>query len=41
MANLVVHFEIPCDDPQRTMGFFTEVFGWQFQQFGEEAYWFT
>jgi predicted enzyme related to lactoylglutathione lyase len=39
MSNRVVHFEIPCDDPQTTMDFFKEVFGWQFQQFGTEDYW--
>lgn len=39
MSNRVVHFEIPCNEPEKTIGFFTEVFGWQFQQFGNEAYW--
>lgn len=41
MNNKVVHFEIPCDDPEKTMAFFKEVFGWQFQQFGAEQYWST
>ena len=31
MSNRVVHFEIPCDDPQRTMDFFKQVFGWKFE----------
>lgn len=39
MSNRVVHFEIPCDDPQKTMDFFRDVFGWTFQQFGTEQYW--
>lgn len=39
MSNRVVHFEIPCDDPQKTMAFFKEVFGWKFEQFGNEEYW--
>jgi len=39
MSNRVVHFEIPCDDPQRTMDFFRQVFGWKFEQFGTEEYW--
>ena len=39
MNNRVVHFEIPCDDPERTMAFFQNVFGWTFQQFGDEPYW--
>ena len=41
MSNRVVHFEIPCDHPEKTMAFFTEVFGWNFQQFGPDEYWFT
>ncbi len=41
MNNRVVHFEIPCDEPEKTMQFFTEVFGWSFQQFGGEPYWMT
>lgn len=39
MSNRVVHFEIPCDDPQKTMNFFSDVFGWKFQQFGTMEYW--
>ena len=39
MAKRVVHFEIPCDDPQKTMDFFKKVFGWSFEQFGTENYW--
>jgi predicted enzyme related to lactoylglutathione lyase len=41
MSNRVVHFEIPCDDPEKTMKFFKDVFGWSFQQFGNEPYWVT
>ncbi len=39
MSNRVVHFEIPCNHPQKTMAFFKKVFGWSFQQFGTEEYW--
>lgn len=39
MSNRVVHFEIPCNDPEKAMGFFKEVFGWQFEQFGKQEYW--
>jgi uncharacterized protein len=39
MSNRVVHFEIPCDNPEKTMDFFKEAFGWTFQQFGTEQYW--
>ena len=35
----VVHFEIPSGDPERAMTFYQRVFGWSFQQFGENAYW--
>jgi uncharacterized protein len=41
MSNRVVHFEIPCDNPEKTMNFFKDVFGWTFQQFGTEDYWIT
>jgi len=39
MNNRVVHFEIPCDDPEKTIDFFKNVFGWTFQKFGNEEYW--
>ena len=39
MKNRVVHFEIPCDNPKKTTEFFAKVFGWKFQQFGNEQYW--
>jgi predicted enzyme related to lactoylglutathione lyase len=39
MNNRVVHFEIPCDNPEKTIEFFKSVFGWNFQQFGNESYW--
>ncbi len=39
MSNRVVHFEIPCDHPEKTMDFFQQVFGWTFQHYGNEEYW--
>lgn len=39
MSNKVVHFEIPCDTPEKTIAFFKAAFGWSFQQFGTEEYW--
>jgi predicted enzyme related to lactoylglutathione lyase len=39
MSNRVTHFEIPSDDPEKSMKFFRDVFGWTFQQFGTETYW--
>lgn len=37
----ITHFEIPADDPQATMQFYSNVFGWQFQQWSDEGYWMT
>jgi uncharacterized protein len=39
MSNKVVHFEIPCDNPEKTIEFFKKAFNWSFQQFGPEPYW--
>ena len=33
--NRVIHFEIPADDPEKTIAFYRKVFGWKFQQFGD------
>ncbi len=37
--NRVVHFEIQADEPERAIQFYTEVFGWSFQRWGEQKYW--
>lgn len=36
-----VHFEIHADDPERAIHFYTNVFGWSFNRWGEAepAYW--
>jgi predicted enzyme related to lactoylglutathione lyase len=35
-----VHFEIPADNPQRTIDFYTKVFGWKFSKWdGPMDYW--
>lgn len=39
MKNRVVHFEIQVNNPERAMEFYQGVFGWQFQKWGEQAYW--
>ena len=39
MSNRVVHFEIPCNEPEKTIEFFKTAFGWIFQKFGDEEYW--
>ena len=41
MSNRVVHFEIPCDNPEKEMNFFKEVFGWTFKQSTTEQYWYV
>ena len=36
----VVHFEIPADQPERAIKFYTDVFGWQIQKWNApEDYW--
>jgi predicted enzyme related to lactoylglutathione lyase len=39
MKNRVVHFEIQAENPDRAMKFYKDVFGWSFQQWGEQKYW--
>lgn len=39
MANRVIHFEIHSSDPQRTIAFYEALFGWKFQQWGDQPYW--
>jgi predicted enzyme related to lactoylglutathione lyase len=31
MSTRVIHFEIPADDPQRAVDFYTRVFDWKFR----------
>jgi len=35
----IVHFEIPSENPEKTMEFYTKVFRWKFNQWGQEPYW--
>ena len=35
----IVHFEIHADDPERAIGFYTALFGWEFSRWGEMDYW--
>jgi len=37
--NRVVHFEIQAENPERAMKFYKDVFGWSFEQWGEQKYW--
>lgn len=34
-----VHFEIHTTDPDRAREFYSAVFGWTFQQWGDQPYW--
>src|SRR5690348_9288852 len=35
----IVHFEIHADDPERAIGFYTALFGWEISRWGEMDYW--
>ena len=35
----IVYFEIQADDPERAMAFYRAVFGWRFEQWGDQDYW--
>lgn len=35
----VIHFEIPASDPDVSISFYRDVFGWSFRQFGDQDYW--
>jgi predicted enzyme related to lactoylglutathione lyase len=35
----VVHFEIHASNPQALMAFYTSLFGWKFERWGEVEYW--
>lgn len=37
--NRPVHFEIHADKPERAMKFYKDIFGWEFQKWGEQDYW--
>jgi len=35
----LVHFEIHADEPERAVDFYTSVFGWTVNRFGDVEYW--
>ena len=37
----VVHFEIPAADPGQTVEFFSKVFGWKFNKWGDMEYYLS
>jgi predicted enzyme related to lactoylglutathione lyase len=39
MKNRIVHFEIQAENTERAMKFYTDVFGWSFEKWGENPYW--
>ncbi|QAY69211.1 VOC family protein [Xylanimonas protaetiae] len=39
MANLVVHFEIYGTEPERLVDFYSALFGWTIDRYGEMEYW--
>ncbi|ACZ32017.1 Glyoxalase/bleomycin resistance protein/dioxygenase [Xylanimonas cellulosilytica DSM 15894] len=39
MANLVVHFEIHATEPERAAEFYSTLFGWKIERYGDLAYW--
>ena len=41
MSGKVVHFDIPIDDTERGVAFYTRAFGWAFERWGSTDYWTT
>lgn len=39
MPNRITHFEIHSSDPQRSAAFYSELFGWEIAQWGDQPYW--
>jgi uncharacterized protein len=37
MGHTIVHFEIPADDPQRAIDFYSKLFGWRIEQMAAEG----
>ena len=35
----VIHFEIPADEPERAVKFYSNVFGWKIDRWGPMEYW--
>ena len=41
MGNRVIYFEIPSANPAANRTFYEQAFGWHFQQWGGQPYWFA
>ncbi len=35
----IVHFEIPSENPEKSLDFYSKTFGWKAQKWGEMDYW--
>ncbi len=35
----IVHFELPTEDPTKSLEFYKKVLDWKFNQFGDKSYW--
>jgi predicted enzyme related to lactoylglutathione lyase len=35
----VIHFELTADNPERAVKFYSDVFGWQIEKWGNQDYW--
>lgn len=35
----IIHFEIPSDSPEKLTSFYSEIFGWTYQKYGDMEYW--
>lgn len=41
MSNRVTYFEIPSANPDTSRRFYKQAFGWRFEQWGAQDYWFA
>lgn len=41
MTGKVIHFEIPIDDNERAVAFYSRAFGWRLERWGPVEYWTT
>lgn len=39
MDRTIVHFEVPANDPTKLSQFYSKLFGWKFEKWGEGDYW--
>lgn len=39
MAAAIIHFEIQASDVERAIAFYTQIFGWKIERYGDMEYW--